>query len=137
MMKIINLQVSLTGIIYPNANAEYEVVAPGVNIYSTLPNGRYATWNGTSMATPMVSAEAAILRSSLKDKSTYSSRYIMGQLVGATEDTITYNNEDIKKTYNYSKLSLTDSLTNKPKPNLNVYEVYAIRFRGYIKGQQW
>lgn len=27
----------------PNANAEYEVVAPGVNIYSTLPNGRYAT----------------------------------------------------------------------------------------------
>ncbi len=77
------------------------------------------------MATPMVSAEAAILRSSLKDKSTYSSRYIMGQLVGATEDTITYNNEDIKKTYNYSKLSLTDSLTNKPKPNLNVYEVYA------------
>ena len=73
----------------------------------------------------MVSAEAAILRSSLKDKSTYSSRYIMGQLVGATEDKITYYNEGIKKTYNYSKLSLTDSLTNKPKPNLNVYEVYA------------
>ena len=109
----------------PNANAEYEVVAPGVNIYSTLPNGRYATWNGTSMAAPMVSAEAAILRSTLKDKSTYSSRYIMGQLVGATEDKITYYNEDIKKTYNYSKLSLMDSLTNKPKPNLNVYEVYA------------
>lgn len=109
----------------PNANAEYEVVAPGVSIYSTLPNGRYASWNGTSMAAPMVSAEAAILRSSLKDKDTYSSRYIMGQLVGATEDKITYYNEDIKKTYNYSKLSLTDSLTNKPKPNLNVYEVYA------------
>lgn len=74
------------------------------------------------MAAPMVSAEAAILRSSLKDKDTYSSRYIMGQLVGATEDTITYYNEDVKKTYNYKKLSLTASLTNKPKPNITVDE---------------
>ena len=109
----------------PNANAEYEIVAPGVNIYSTLPNGLYASWNGTSMAAPMVSAEAAILRSSLKDKDTYSSRYIMGQLVGATEDTITYYNEDVKKTYHYKKLSLTASLTNKPKPNITVDEIYA------------
>lgn len=109
----------------PNANAEYEVVAPGVSIYSTLPNGRYALWNGTSMAAPMVSAEAAILRSSLKDKNTYSSRYIMGQLVGATEDTITYYSELVKTTYKYKKLSLTESITKSPKPNITVDEIYA------------
>lgn len=45
--------------------------------------------------------------------------------MGATEDTITYYNEDVKKTYNYKKLSLTASLTNKPKPNITVDEIYA------------
>ena len=38
---------------------------------------------------------------------------------------LTYYNEDVKKTYNYKKLSLTASLTNKPKPNITVDEIYA------------
>jgi subtilisin family serine protease len=38
-----------------------DIVAPGVNIYSTLPNNNYASWSGTSMATPHVSAVVALL----------------------------------------------------------------------------
>jgi serine protease len=38
-----------------------DIVAPGVNIYSTLPNNSYASWSGTSMATPHVSAVVALL----------------------------------------------------------------------------
>jgi subtilisin family serine protease len=38
-----------------------DIVAPGVNIYSTLPNKSYASWSGTSMATPHVSAVVALL----------------------------------------------------------------------------
>lgn len=37
--------------------------APGSGIYSTIPGG-YATYNGTSMATPMVMGAAALLKSS-------------------------------------------------------------------------
>jgi subtilisin family serine protease len=39
------------------------VVAPGVDIFSTLPGNRFGTLSGTSMATPTVSAIAAMVKS--------------------------------------------------------------------------
>jgi hypothetical protein len=38
-----------------------DLAAPGVGILSTTPNDNYASWNGTSMATPHVSGVAALL----------------------------------------------------------------------------
>jgi subtilisin family serine protease len=40
------------------------VFAPGVAIYSTIPGGnKYMSWDGTSMASPVVSGVAALIRS--------------------------------------------------------------------------
>jgi subtilisin family serine protease len=40
-----------------------DVFAPGVNIYSTLPGSKYGNESGTSMAGPVVSGMAAVLKS--------------------------------------------------------------------------
>ncbi|HEB61490.1 MAG TPA: hypothetical protein ENJ06_06665 [Phycisphaeraceae bacterium] len=39
------------------------LVTPGNNIYSTIPDGQYARWNGTSMSSAMVSATVSLILS--------------------------------------------------------------------------
>ena len=46
---------------FSNFGASVDVVAPGVFVYSTWPNGTYQTSSGTSMATPHVAGVAAVM----------------------------------------------------------------------------
>ena len=110
------------------SGCEYEMAAPGVNIYSTLPGNRYACWSGTSMATPNVSAAAAILRSKYTDKSKYSSRYIMGQLCSATTSRVDFVGKNGDH-HSYPVLNIRDSLTKQAQPNLSLDEVYTLDYQ--------
>jgi subtilisin family serine protease len=47
---------------FSNYGSWVNVAAPGEGIWSTVPGGGYGNWSGTSMATPLVSGEAALVR---------------------------------------------------------------------------
>lgn len=104
---------------YPQNNLEYELMAPGVDIYSTLPNSTYAAWSGTSMATPVVSGVAALLRSYFSDKDTYPSRFIMGQIAATGQ----FNGD-------YRRTDASSALTILPQPNLSFQDYWLFDTKG-------
>ena len=106
------------GIIRRNS-LEYEVSAPGAQIFSTLPDGRYASWSGTSMASPYVAAMAALLRAKFNDKSVYSTRYIMGQIVGTAKIA------RMKLFGNFPiAADVYGALTETPEPDISYFDFY-------------
>ncbi|MBT6653485.1 MAG: S8 family serine peptidase [Gammaproteobacteria bacterium] len=109
---------------------EYEMMAPGVDIYSTLPGNQYASWDGTSMASPVVAGMAALVRSKFNDRDSnenyiYSSRFIMGQL-GATGAVEAGAVDENKKQHSYHNADLYNALTIIPEPDVGYINHWVI-----------
>lgn len=96
---------------FSNYNKNYvDVFAPGKDIYSTTPENNYASFNGTSMAAPMVAGVAALVRSYFPDLSAEQVReIIMASAIPANLDVTQPGSED---KVSFSSLSATGAIAN-------------------------
>lgn len=107
----------------PYNNVEYEVFACGEQIPSTWPNNKVASLSGTSMASPVISGIAALLRSKYTDRDVYSNKFIQSQIVN-TGKVNPYN--PIIQYYDlyHTLVDATNALDNIPSPNVYLYDYY-------------
>ncbi len=103
---------------------EYELMAPGSAVWSTLPGESYSAWSGTSMSAPVVSGIAALARTRWPDKTSYSSRFIMGQVGSTGPLTQGYSPRDGSDPLMYPKADAYLALTSTPKPELSFEELF-------------
>lgn len=68
------------------------IAAPGVEIYSTIPDNGYAAWSGTSMATPYVAGLLGLMRSLNPDLTTEEAYKILSKTGIETENTLETGN---------------------------------------------
>lgn len=106
--------------VVPYNSVEYEVYAPGSQILSTIPGNRYATWSGTSMAAPYVSAMAALLRSAYPDTNTYPTKFIYGQIAATGGRSAICCDPKAHGAHNLPKIvDIYNALTQLPKPEVS------------------
>lgn len=87
-----------------------DVFAPGMGIYSTTPNGQYETLSGTSMAAPVVTGVAAVLKS-------YFPKLTYADLKRIIEQSATVNHTQVVRpesedVVNFMELSKTGAIVN-------------------------
>ncbi len=89
-----------------------DIFAPGHDIYSTVPNNKYDLYNGTSMAAPMVSGVAALLKSYYPQFSMLEVKNIIIQSAEDCNGLNTLLPGSITKEISFSKLCSTGGLVN-------------------------
>lgn len=105
---------------FSNYGSAIDVCAPGSSIYSTLWNNSYASFDGTSMASPIAAGTCAIVKSQFPS---YNALQI-GEKVRVTCDNIDGSNPTYAGKLGKGRINMLRALTiNSPSVRLNSYTV--------------
>ena len=105
---------------FSNFGSAIDVCAPGSSIYSTLWNNSYASFDGTSMASPIAAGTCAIVKSQFPS---YNALQI-GEKVRVTCDNIDGSNPTYAGKLGKGRINMLRALTiNSPSVRLNSYTV--------------
>jgi cell wall-associated protease len=102
-----------------------DLFAPGVDIYSTAPDGKYKNASGTSMASPVTAGVAAVIRS-------YYPELTAEQVKECLEKSVVKQNYKVKKPGSDDKVPF--SSLSRTGGVVNVFE--AVKLAGQMKGKK-
>ena len=89
-----------------------DLFAPGVKIYSTIPNNEYASFQGTSMASPVTAGVAAMLLSYFPELKPVDLKEIMMQSVRTFDGLMVTKPGTKDEKVNFSELSVSGGIVN-------------------------
>lgn len=121
---------------YSNYGKTVDILAPGTDVLSTLPNGKYGAYSGTSMASPVVAGVAALIWSKEPKLTNAQVEYRLLQTAAKLKNPRTgklyeYPRVDAAKALKYRLLAspkVTDITDKHSKVSLS----YSSAFRGTI-----
>lgn len=106
---------------FSNYGDYIDVAAPGVSILSTTRNNGYQAWSGTSMATPNVAGQAALIKSL---RSSWTNAQIRAAIEQTAHDLDTPGKDPI---FGWGRMDLFASLSTGPVPTMTPTQPYATR----------
>jgi len=109
---------------FTNYGASLDIAAPGVSVLSTITNNNYASWNGTSMATPMVAGLFGLLKSYQPD---WTNDQLIEQVIG-TADNIDDLNPGYEKALGSGRINAYRALVDD---NVEVPQEFRLEFLGF------
>jgi len=93
---------------------QVDVFAPGHQIYATVPDNKYKNLQGTSMAAPMVSGVAALLKSYFPELTMVQIKEVILKSAKVYKGT-EVKDGDTDSTVDFGTLSVTGAVVNVPK----------------------